>query len=229
MTTDWNFADVYEAVAARVPDRAVPDPGRPGRHLGRVRPPGQRPRRRPARRRPQPPGQGRRLPLQLPRVPRDATSPPSRRGSPRSTPTTATGPRRSSTCSTTPTPRPSSSTPRSPSCSTAIRDRLPEGAPLVRRRRRGRRRSRLGRRRTSRVVARRRRPRRRRRGAARGDDLLLLYTGGTTGMPKGVMWRQDDLFNVLGAGGNAAARHRRRPTSVDELAGRDRPGRRRGT
>ncbi|MBS0360245.1 MAG: AMP-binding protein [Proteobacteria bacterium] len=35
------------------------------------------------------------------------------------------------------------------------------------------------------------------------DDLLLLYTGGTTGMPKGVMWRQDDLFNVIGAGGNA--------------------------
>jgi acyl-CoA synthetase (AMP-forming)/AMP-acid ligase II len=34
------------------------------------------------------------------------------------------------------------------------------------------------------------------------DDLLLLYTGGTTGMPKGVMWRQDDLFNVVGAGGN---------------------------
>jgi acyl-CoA synthetase (AMP-forming)/AMP-acid ligase II len=26
------------------------------------------------------------------------------------------------------------------------------------------------------------------------DDLFLLYTGGTTGMPKGVMWRQDDLF-----------------------------------
>jgi 3-oxocholest-4-en-26-oate---CoA ligase len=36
-----------------------------------------------------------------------------------------------------------------------------------------------------------------------GDDLLLLYTGGTTGMPKGVMWRQDDLVNVLGAGGQA--------------------------
>jgi acyl-CoA synthetase (AMP-forming)/AMP-acid ligase II len=34
------------------------------------------------------------------------------------------------------------------------------------------------------------------------DDLLILYTGGTTGMPKGVMWRQDDLFNVLGGGGN---------------------------
>jgi fatty-acyl-CoA synthase len=30
-----------------------------------------------------------------------------------------------------------------------------------------------------------------------GDHLLLLYTGGTTGMPKGVMWRQDDLFRTL--------------------------------
>ncbi len=34
------------------------------------------------------------------------------------------------------------------------------------------------------------------------DDLLFIYTGGTTGMPKGVMWRHDDLFKVLGAGGN---------------------------
>ncbi len=31
------------------------------------------------------------------------------------------------------------------------------------------------------------------------DHLMLLYTGGTTGMPKGVMWRQDDLFGVLDA------------------------------
>ena len=29
-----------------------------------------------------------------------------------------------------------------------------------------------------------------------GDDLLLLYTGGTTGIPKGVMWRQDDLLAI---------------------------------
>jgi acyl-CoA synthetase (AMP-forming)/AMP-acid ligase II len=30
-----------------------------------------------------------------------------------------------------------------------------------------------------------------------GDDLLFVYTGGTTGMPKGVMWRQDDLFVIF--------------------------------
>lgn len=28
----------------------------------------------------------------------------------------------------------------------------------------------------------------------RGDDLYVLYTGGTTGMPKGVLWRQHDIF-----------------------------------
>jgi len=33
------------------------------------------------------------------------------------------------------------------------------------------------------------------------DDLNLLYTGGTTGMPKGVMWRQDDLFALMNASG----------------------------
>ena len=26
------------------------------------------------------------------------------------------------------------------------------------------------------------------------DDLYVLYTGGTTGMPKGVLWRQHDIF-----------------------------------
>ena len=37
------------------------------------------------------------------------------------------------------------------------------------------------------------------------DDLLLMYTGGTTGMPKGVMWRQEDLFKALGGGANLLA------------------------
>ncbi len=27
-----------------------------------------------------------------------------------------------------------------------------------------------------------------------GDDLYIVYTGGTTGMPKGVLWRQHDIF-----------------------------------
>ena len=31
-------------------------------------------------------------------------------------------------------------------------------------------------------------------GPRSGDDLYIIYTGGTTGMPKGVMWRQEDLF-----------------------------------
>jgi 3-oxocholest-4-en-26-oate---CoA ligase len=51
------------------------------------------------------------------------------------------------------------------------------------------------------------------------DDLLLLYTGGTTGMPKGVMWRQDDLFNVVGAGGSPVTGVPP-ATSVDEIVAR---------
>ena len=34
-----------------------------------------------------------------------------------------------------------------------------------------------------------------------GDDLILLYTGGTTGMPKGVMWPHDALFRRLNGAG----------------------------
>jgi fatty-acyl-CoA synthase len=32
------------------------------------------------------------------------------------------------------------------------------------------------------------------------DDLYILYTGGTTGMPKGVLWRQHDIFRAAMGG-----------------------------
>ncbi|MEU5840943.1 acyl-CoA synthetase [Rhodococcus sp. NPDC047139] len=34
------------------------------------------------------------------------------------------------------------------------------------------------------------------------DDIYMLYTGGTTGHPKGVMWRHEDVWRVLGGGIN---------------------------
>ena len=32
------------------------------------------------------------------------------------------------------------------------------------------------------------------------DDLYIVYTGGTTGYPKGVMWRHEDIWRTLGGG-----------------------------
>lgn len=34
-------------------------------------------------------------------------------------------------------------------------------------------------------------------GERSADDIYLLYTGGTTGFPKGVMWRHEDVYRVL--------------------------------
>ncbi|MGE4238851.1 AMP-binding protein [Ramlibacter sp.] len=43
-------------------------------------------------------------------------------------------------------------------------------------------------------------------GQARtGDDLLLIYTGGTTGHPRGVMWRQHDMYMASNTTGDAEA------------------------
>ena len=39
-------------------------------------------------------------------------------------------------------------------------------------------------------------------GERSGADLYLIYTGGTTGMPKGVMWRHEDVFFAGLQGGN---------------------------
>jgi acyl-CoA synthetase (AMP-forming)/AMP-acid ligase II len=37
-------------------------------------------------------------------------------------------------------------------------------------------------------------------GQRSGDDIYMLYTGGTTGYPKGVLWRHEDVWRTLGGG-----------------------------
>jgi acyl-CoA synthetase (AMP-forming)/AMP-acid ligase II len=49
------------------------------------------------------------------------------------------------------------------------------------------------------------------------DDLYILYTGGTTGMPKGVLWRQHDIFY--------SALITKRPESIEAMQERVRKGR----
>ncbi len=48
------------------------------------------------------------------------------------------------------------------------------------------------------------------------DDLYMLYTGGTTGMPKGVLWRQDDIYKAALSPGSP----RSRPKTLEELVAR---------
>lgn len=45
-------------------------------------------------------------------------------------------------------------------------------------------------------------------GERSGDDQVIIYTGGTTGMPKGVMWRGEDIFFALAGGTNPITRER---------------------
>lgn len=50
------------------------------------------------------------------------------------------------------------------------------------------------------------------------DDLYVLYTGGTTGMPKGVLWRQHDIF--IGAMGGRVVGSWQETRTYDEIRAR---------
>ena len=51
------------------------------------------------------------------------------------------------------------------------------------------------------------------------DDIYVIYTGGTTGMPKGVMWRHEDIFfSAMGGGDPAGAGNPLK--SPDDIASR---------
>ncbi|MDQ0579140.1 acyl-CoA synthetase [Streptomyces rishiriensis] len=49
-----------------------------------------------------------------------------------------------------------------------------------------------------------------------GDDQFIIYTGGTTGLPKGVMWRQEDLFFSGLGGGSPTGEPVKKPEEIAE-------------
>ncbi len=54
------------------------------------------------------------------------------------------------------------------------------------------------------------------------DDVYMLYTGGTTGMPKGVMWRHEDVFfAAMGGGGFGQPPIEKPEEIVDRIAPED--------
>jgi len=53
------------------------------------------------------------------------------------------------------------------------------------------------------------------------DDLYIIYTGGTTGAPKGVLWRQEDIYQGAMTGGVPGLPG---PTTIDDLVAEAMPG-----
>ena len=130
-----------------------------------------------------------------------------RRGPRRSTSTTATWPRSSATCSPTAGRAASSTTAPSPPTLAEVLPSLPDIALLLQVDDGSGAAAAAGRDRPTRTPWPPPTPRRAPRGC-RPDDLYILYTGGTTGMPKGVLWRQADFL---------AACLGRRPAPPSEL------------
>jgi acyl-CoA synthetase (AMP-forming)/AMP-acid ligase II len=50
-----------------------------------------------------------------------------------------------------------------------------------------------------------------------GDDAYIVYTGGTTGMPRGVIWRHEDVFFAGLQGGNPGGAHIAQPSGLADL------------
>ncbi len=59
-------------------------------------------------------------------------------------------------------------------------------------------------------------------GPRSNDDYYILYTGGTTGMPKGVVWRHEDVFYALGGGVDPSTNTR--ITAPEEMVEKGRGG-----
>jgi acyl-CoA synthetase (AMP-forming)/AMP-acid ligase II len=53
-------------------------------------------------------------------------------------------------------------------------------------------------------------------GPRSAEDRYVLYTGGTTGRPKGVVWRQEDIFFAALGGGNPGGPPIARPEEIGE-------------
>jgi acyl-CoA synthetase (AMP-forming)/AMP-acid ligase II len=53
-------------------------------------------------------------------------------------------------------------------------------------------------------------------GPRSSDDHYILYTGGTTGLPRGVVWRQEDIFFATLGGGNPGGPPITRPEQIAE-------------
>jgi acyl-CoA synthetase (AMP-forming)/AMP-acid ligase II len=51
-----------------------------------------------------------------------------------------------------------------------------------------------------------------------GKDLYIIYTGGTTGMPRGVMWQHQDVFFAGLQGGNPGGQPIEKPEELAEIA-----------